>query len=154
MRQPVIALLLLVTALVTACSGGKIYDRYADVTVSGWGKRDSIAFDVPRVSEPGVYNIVLGTRITSTYPFKSMTLVVRTVRYPGGKVSYNSVPCPLVSDSGHPLGEGVSVFENSYPVCSQQLNEGDSLHISVTHNMRLEDLPGITAIGVSVSKAE
>lgn len=153
MKTLSVTLLLLIFTLATSCGGNKVYDRYADVSVSGWESRDSLVFDVPKANEGGTYDITLGTRITSSYPFKSITLLVRTVTYPSIKTQCDTVECALIGDNGRPFGEGVSVFENTFPVCSMHVNEGDSLHISVTHNMRLEDLPGITAIGITARKA-
>ncbi|MFQ9996553.1 MAG: gliding motility lipoprotein GldH, partial [Hoylesella buccalis] len=40
----------------------------------------------------------------------------------------------------------------AFDITSMDLHEGDSLHISVRHDMKREILPGISNVGVSLTK--
>lgn len=152
MKARLMAIAVLTVMLAAACADGVVYDRYRDTAVSGWGRADSLHFYVPPADTSGVYDMTLGVRITGAFPFMGMTLVVQTTVSPEGRTLCDTIDCPLVAASGQPLGEGVSVFETSHLVRRLTLQKGDSLHISVRHDMRRTDLPGVTGIGIRMRR--
>ena len=49
-------------------------------------------------------------------------------------------------------GHGISTYQYNFHLTTLTLNEGDSLHIAVRHNMKREILPGISDIGIRLSQ--
>ena len=133
--------------LCVACIGDKVYDHYEQVPVNGWDKNDVISYEIPPVDTDGLYDINLGLRTTGIYPFMSLSLVIQT-EIVGRKTMTEKLLCHLVDHHGHAEGQGVSYYQYDYHLSTLQLKQGDSLHISVHHNMMREMLPGISDMGI------
>ena len=147
-----ITLVLAVGLLFCGCTRQKIYSRFQHVSETGWEKVDTIAFDVPPVTESGTYREDLELRIDTTFPFQSLTLKVNQTIFPEGRHESYTKNCPLIDKNGNIKGAGVSLFLYTYPFNDIQLNRGDSLHITVIHCMKREIMPGVTDIGISLTR--
>ncbi len=145
----------------TSCQKHKVYHAYAHTQQTEWSKEDSVHFMVPAVKESGCYQLETDLRITRRYPFTSLTLIInRTIISPATQsllckrtLHADTIQCQLTDSSGRSLGKGVSYLQYEYPVSKFNLNEGDSMVISVRHHMKQETLPGISDIGVSLKVA-
>lgn len=138
----------------SACGGGVVYDTYRHTQLSGWGKEDTLFFDVPPLAEDGRYRQVVGLRINESFPFTGLTLVVDQTVEPGNRVFTDTVNCKLTDEKGHTLGQGVSYYQYDFIVSDLSLAKGDSLHIGVRHIMKREILPGIADIGLRMSRIQ
>ena len=148
--------------MATACVGGKVFDEYEQIPVEGWDKTDTLTFSVPAVAADGVYDIGLGLRTTGDYPFMSLTLLFEANII--AKKSENSsvvkapqrlsrtLSCPLVSSRGRAQGQGVSLYQYNFHVATISLHEGDSLQVNIRHNMKREMLPGLSDLGLSITR--
>lgn len=146
-------IVLLVTGLLAAsCTGNKVYDKYNHTPVAGWEKNDTLSFDIPRVKTGGLYNAELGLRINNSYPFMGLTLIVTRTIYPKMVVHTDTLNCHLIDKNGNTNGQGISYYQYDFPVGYLQLQKGDSLHVTVRHDMKREILPGISDIGLQLSK--
>lgn len=141
---------LLVAVGLTACTGGLVYDHYAHTPADGWERGDALTFDVDSLPADGVYDMQLGMRATSDYPFMSVTVIVDTKALPSQPESHDTVVCHLVDDRGNPMGHGVGNYQYEFPVSRRHYRRGDSLHIAVRHDMRRETIGGITDVGISL----
>lgn len=158
----VVLSVLFVVWTATACVGGKVFDEYEQIPVEGWDKTDTLTFSVPAVAADGVYNLALGLRTTGDYPFMSLTLLFEANII--AKKSENSsvvkdpqrlsrtLSCPLVSSRGRSQGQGVSLYQYNFHVATISLREGDSLQVNIRHNMKREMLPGLSDLGLSITR--
>ena len=64
---------------------------------------------------------------------------------------HRKIDCNLVSETGVIEGDGISYFQYQFFVQGLSLHQGDSVHISLTHNMKREIMPGISDVGVKLS---
>lgn len=142
----------IVANVFASCTTDTVYDTYDHTPLSGWEKNDTLSFDVPKMKQAGVYSQSLGVRMTEIFPFTSVSLIVQQTVYPSGKVVTDTIKCPITDSRGNFLGDGVSAYQYSFPIREISLNKGDSLHISVRHNMKREILPGVSDIGVKIVK--
>ena len=71
--------------------------------------------------------------------------------YPSKETYYDEINCKLVSEEGEIGGDGISYFQYQFPVRDLRLHQGDSIHLSVTHNMKREIMPGIDDAGIRLS---
>ena len=146
----------------TACVGGKVFDEYEQIPVEGWDKTDTLTFSVPAVAADGVYNLALGLRTTGDYPFMSLTLLFEAniIAKKSEKSSVVKAPqrlsrtlsCPLVNSRGRSQGQGVSLYQYNFHVATISLREGDSLQVNIRHNMKREMLPGLSDLGLSITR--
>ena len=145
-------LILVIGLLCCACNNQKIYSHYEHVSETGWERIDTINFFIPPVSESGTYHEELGLRIDTTFPFQSLTMEIIQTIFPEGRQEYYTKVCPLIDKSGNITGAGVSLFQYTIPVNDIILNQGDSVHITIVHSMKREIMPGVTDVGISLTK--
>ena len=63
------------TALVS-CNRKTVYDHYEHTPLTGWEKNDTLIYRMPAFKESGTYSEELGLRISDTYPFTSICIIV------------------------------------------------------------------------------
>ena len=153
MRNKAILIALAMVALITtACHRGVIYSRYEHVDNDGWERTDTIHFYISRIAESGVYKQQVMLRTNNSLPFQAVNVVVEQDIYPRGEKKRKRIDCKLVEENGHVMGQGISCYQYTFDVDKVELYEGDSLHIYVMHHMKRETMPGITDVGMLVTK--
>ena len=143
------AMLLLV---LSACNRKLVYDRYLSTPISGWEKNDTLSYDIRPVSGTDTYDMWLGLRTSEAYPFTAITLIVEQHIYPKDTIVNDTVNCKLTARHGNASGTGVNFHQYRFPVTELQLQDGDSIHIRVRHDMKREILPGISDVGISLRR--
>lgn len=141
-----------VALALTSCNRHTIYSHYESIASEGWERNDSICFDIPTIPEDGEYTQTIGLRTDNTYPYKNLTLVVKRYEGRGARDEGRGARCDtldiqIADDEGNLLGTGMNHYQYEMALPSITLHQGDSLHVSVTHLMRRECLPGITDLG-------
>lgn len=143
--------LLFIISFITACNEDMAYSKYADISTVGWERSDSIVFNIPPLKKSGIYNLVLGTRISNDFPFKSIDVIVEQTVYPK-KITYcDTITYHFFDNDGRMLGSGISNHQYLCSVSSHSYQQNDSVHIYVRHNMKREILTGITSVGIELS---
>lgn len=143
------AMLLLV---LSACNRKLVYDRYLSTPISGWEKNDTLSYDIRPVSGTDTYDMWLSLRTSEAYPFTAITLIVEQHIYPKDTIVNDTVNCKLTDRHGNASGTGVNFHQYRFPVTELQLQDGDSIHIRVRHDMKREILPGISDVGISLRR--
>lgn len=138
-------------AAMVGCTGNKVYDHYQHTLISGWEKNDILTFSVPSLKTSGAYSADLMLRINGSYPFMSVTMIVEQKKFPSLETRIDTLKCSLIDDKGNTKGQGLSYYQYSFPIASMQLAAGDSLQVSIRHDMKREILPGISDVGYSLS---
>lgn len=153
MKHAKLVLVAVCMALIAAaCTGRKAYDAYVHTPIQGWEKNDPLTFSVPAIAAAGHYEATLGLRIHESYPFTAVTLIVEQQVFPAGARLTDTLTCRLVDEGGNTTGHGVSYYQYSFPVRDLTLHAGDSLQVSVRHDMKREILPGICDIGYKLAR--
>ncbi len=142
----------LVVLMLTACNDKTVYHDYEQTSASGWEKNDPLSFTIPPIQETGNYTEEVGMRINGSFPFLSLSLIVEQTKLNTGEKQCDTLVCELINKRGYPQGKGVSQYQYLFPLKTLQLNKGDSLRIEIRHDMKREILPGITDVGLKVSK--
>jgi gliding motility-associated lipoprotein GldH len=139
-------------AVLSACVGSTVYHHYEAVSMSGWEKNDTLVFDVPPMTADCICHRQLGLRISSDYPFMGLTLIVEQLTLPSHHFQRDTLNCNIINAHGNPLGHGISRYQYQFPLPAVSLDSGQSLRITVRHDMKREILPGITDIGMELSR--
>lgn len=143
--------IMVLAALFTACTSHKVYHHYEPVTMNGWERNDTVVFLVPPLSADGVYQRQLGLRVNNDYPFMGLTLIVEQTVMPDMLLRRDTLSCDIIDDHGHPSGNGISLYQYLFPLPAVPLQQGQSLRITIRHDMKREILPGITDVGIELS---
>ena len=133
--------------LLSSCTEKRVYYKYCHTPIAGWEKNDTLLFNIPRMTKAGIYKAELGLRINGDYPFMNLTLIVSQTIYPGHKIKADTLNCHLISANGMPKGQGLNTYQYNFPLPDTSLNQGDSLCVSIKHDMKREILPGVSDVG-------
>ncbi len=144
--------LLTVAATLVSCNRKTVYDRYGHTPITGWEKNDTLSFYVSPMAEGGNYAEELGLRINGAYPFMDLCLVVEQRILPGNLTLRDTVNCQLADNNGQMKGHGISFYQYNIPITELKLSKGDSLQVFIRHNMKREILPGISDVGVKLTR--
>jgi len=153
MKYTLLYIIMVVACLsLTACRQRAFYYHYEHTPLGGWDRTDTLHFMVPAVSESSLYDIQLGLCTDSYYPYRNISIIAAHRVLPDGQSVRDTITHDVIDESGHPTGTGTSLFQYLFPLTTLQLKEGESLEVSVFHNMRREILPGVSSVGVQVKK--
>lgn len=137
-----------------SCDKERAYDNYRALDIEGWNRTDTIGFNAGKIA-PGAYDMCIGFRATSRYPFKELGFNVKWTVYPSGKTFHKTVRCKVFDDDGHMSGSsGISADDFLYHIGSITVAKGDSVVFTVSHAMNMDDIPGLTTVGLQLSPAD
>ena len=146
-------LLLTVAWSMTSCSRQQtVYANYAPIDDTTWEKTDTITFDVPPVKAAGTYQEKLGLRLADDFPFLALSMDIEIQVQPKGILHSSQHKFSVIDQGGNPKGKGLSLQQYTFDLGDLELEEGDSLHISMAHNMKREILPGVVDLGIILIK--
>ena len=126
--------------LCVACQQKTVYNHYEHTPLSGWERND------------GQYREEIGLRISGAYPFMGLNLVVEQRVMPSGDTRRDTLNCTVIDDKGNAKGRGVSHYQYLFHLTTLSLHKDDRLYIAIRHDMKREILPGISDIGVKLSR--
>lgn len=136
--------------VVASCTTNTVYDSYAHTPLAGWEKNDTLTFEIKPLVAGGEYSEHIGLRMTNAFPFTSISLIVEQHIYPRDKVLTDTIKCAITDQRGNFLGDGVSSYQYMFPLKEITLSRGDSVHVSIRHNMKREILPGVSDVGLKI----
>ena len=152
-----IAAATLLAAVVAACFPTTSYFRYYSTNERGWDSDDVLHYNVPRVDADGYFVEEIGVRTSSRYPFQQLSLVVEqsVISVPmthGRKNITDTVTINIYNDDGKQQGKGVGTRLHTFALKGLNLVKGDSIALSIHHNMRRYKLEGVTDVGLKVTQ--
>lgn len=142
----------LLIMLLTACNKRTVYYHYEHTPLTGWERNDTISFVVGPIGEDGLYEEEVGLRITGEYPFMGLNIIVEQQLASTQEKHCDTLVCDLVNDHGTAKGAGVSQYQYMFRLPTLELQAGEKLFVAIRHDMKREILPGISDIGVKVSR--
>ena len=148
-----ILLVMMIALGMASCDRQTVYHHYEHVADQGWEKTDTIKFEIGPVREAGTYHETLEFRTDELFPFLGIHITVEQTIKPRGIMLRHSQMCELMNQDGSQKGSGISFYQSLFPLDDIELQQGDTLCISVFHNMKREILPGISDIGMRLSGA-
>lgn len=150
---------------VLSCNRRALYAHYVSLPATGWLQTDTLHFCVtlppcpcpavspagsPSAAEPSVLALCL--RTTALYPYTDLTVTIR--QHTHSHRHSTTLRLPVTDSEGHALGNGVGIYQYTFPLRSLRLAPGDTLHVDVSHAMRRSPLPGITDVGLTLNLTE
>lgn len=134
-----------------ACDDKAVYHHYKPTLLAGWGKTDTLTFNIPPLEATASYQFSVGIRTVVTFPYQSIWLVVRQYlnQYKFSRI--DTIECKLANSKGDVTGQGIINYLHTFPLYTQTLYKGQTGKIRIYHIMRREELPGISQIGIKIS---
>lgn len=160
-RNKFLTILFTVALALAGCNRKTVFHHYEHVSPEGWNRTDTLHFQVAPANNNIMLHEELELRATSHYPFTNLSLVVEQTIHPSHTgISYYSshsikrvdtLKCSLTDKNGIATGKGINYFYHHFHLADISINKGDSVIISVHHNMRKEVLSGIADVGILIS---
>lgn len=151
-RTATIVIALVAALTIVSCGHKTAYSHYEHTPLNGWERNDTLTFHVPPVTHSGTYEEEVGLRINGSFPFTGLCLVVEQTILPENIQHTDTLNCRLIDTKGNVMGHGVSSYQYTFHLTRLNMSDGDSLRINVRHNMKREILPGISDIGIKLSR--
>lgn len=142
---------LLVIVLCFGCSNQASYHQYQSLNGRYWEKDAEYFFTFHIPDAQTAYDLSLEIRNNNLYPFQNLWVFWQE-ELPSGTLRRDTIECMLADDYGKWLGQGVSLFQSSFPLRNHYFfPDTGSYTISFRQGMREEHLPGIQEIGLKVN---
>lgn len=148
-----IYLMAAVALAMASCNRLPIYSHYESVAEEGWSRTDTLHFRIG-VKEAGTYQVQLGLRANSSFPYTQVMLVAHSQAMKSHAEQTDSLMLNITDTEGHVLGSGISFYQYDQQLATVSMQKKDSLFVSVRHGMSRMLLPGIVDVGITVSKTE
>ena len=154
-EKGMIAVAILATAAFVSCFQNIGFYEYRAVNIDGWERNDFVDFHIQSAQEDGYHTEIIGVRADHTYPFKSLQLIVSqnivsTTKVRKSVFRSDTLSVDIYDDEGMMAGSGVNLHQYEIPFKSLRLEKGDSLYMTIRHNMSRRRIKGISDVGVKI----
>ena len=150
----VLAAMLLAAVSAACVKTGRVYSRYQSMQHGGWLREDTVTITAGPVLHGGSYTEELGLRTNSCYPFTEIAVIVEQQAQPSGFSRKDTLLASLTDDNGLVTGEGISHYQYLFTMPPVSLAEGDTLNVSIRHDMRRNPLAGVTDVGITLKHSD
>lgn len=156
MKQKTAFIMVAIATMVlsVACHNTTIYNDYQHTHLKGWKKNNRLNFHVPPMQDAATCQQYIGIRLTDLYPFQTLSLIIQQTIYPENETLSDTLNFEVIDEQGQLRGNGLNISQMELPFRSVTLKEGDSIHVTIQHNMRRDILEGISDIGLRIETKE
>lgn len=150
-----VAVAIIAAVAFTSCFENTIHFEYKGTDIGGWNREDSITFSIRPLEESSYYFEEIGIRANVEFPYERLHLTVRqevisTTDSTRRVTITDKVSLPIYDEEGKPIGTGVNLRQYQIPLKTVKLQVGDSLQVSIRHNMRDSIICGIADVGIKL----
>lgn len=138
----------------TSCKKNVVYQENVKIPDNIWDM-NNIAVFKPTIDSINIpYNLNINVRHAHLYPSQNLWLFISTIS-PSGINQVDTFECLLADDKGKWLGDGAGdIWDVEIPYKQEiAFPEAGEYQIQIQHGMRMEKLPLIMEIGISIEKA-
>ncbi len=147
-RCAVVAILIL--SILSACTGGAIYDSHHNIPHTGWEAYDTLTFTID-APQKGLYDIDLFLRHDNSYKYSNIWLFISHTT-PQEKTTTDTLDIVLADTYGNWYGGGWgSYYQYQQPLHTALPLDSGTHTIGITQAMRELTLQGIATIGLRVT---
>ncbi|HPD63938.1 MAG TPA: gliding motility lipoprotein GldH [Bacteroidia bacterium] len=138
--------------LLMGCGRGIIYTRYIKIDNFVWNFNKKIEFKVNIKETDKKYEVLLHIRNASQYPYSNIWINVSGVDPNGKNIFTRKYEFTLADESGRWLGKGLGdIIDNQFIIVEDFSAEKTGTYsFIVNHEMRVDNVPGIMDIGLTV----
>jgi gliding motility-associated lipoprotein GldH len=138
--------------ILTACSGKEVFSEYHSLPEATWSQQEKANFEVHITDSLQHYDVLIGIRNNSRYPFRNIWLFV-DFSTPDGKQRRDTINAELADVYGKWYGNGISLFTYSFPYeKNRQYPIKGTYTYSILQGMREDPLIGISDVGLTIKK--
>lgn len=140
----------------SSCSKNQVFSEYKSIDAeTGWKVEDRKTFEVEIKDSESRYNVYVNVRQGDAYPYRNLFLYL-TTEYPDGKKVKDTLECILADENNRWLGEGAGDLWDNTILFKQNARfpMPGKYKFTYEHAMRVDPLPMILDVGLTIEKAE
>lgn len=147
--------LLLGMAVLTSCDNTHVFEQSQAIEQANWNANQPINFEFDIQDTVSFHNFYVTLRNQESYAYSNIFLFV-SLEFPNGKLSIDTINCPLADAEGHWLGSGLGDLYDNRIIFKERKKFPMAGHyrISIQQAMRTENLEGIADVGFRLSKLQ
>lgn len=138
-----------------ACNPDRVYEDNVRIPGNKWSRYNIPEFEVEITDTITLYNLHVNLRNTGEYPRSNIFLFISATA-PGGAFNRDTIELVLAEPSGKWKGKGFgSIWQNQFPYRQNvRFAEKGIYNFKIEQAMRMDDLPGITDVGLQIEKSK
>jgi gliding motility-associated lipoprotein GldH len=141
--------------LAFSCFPGLVYEHNEPIPGNRWNRFHIPLFEVEITDTVSLHDLYINLRNTGEYPRSNIFLFISATA-PGGAFVRDTIELDLAYPSGKWRGKGYgSIWQNRFPYRQNvRFAETGTYSFRVEQAMRIEDLPGVTDVGLRIEKSK
>jgi gliding motility-associated lipoprotein GldH len=144
-------LFLLISLFLYSCDSRQVYNDYRKLKKDTWNRYNLQKFDIAVKDTVSLYDFYINIRNTTDYPYSNIYLFFNT-KFPDGRKFRDTLELQLADLQGKWLGRGPGkIKDNHFRFKNMVRFPLKGIYsFTIEQAMRVEDLTGITDIGLQV----
>ena len=140
--------------LLTACNEHTVYHSYQSLPNEGWGKSDTLSFQIPITdSVPTTLRLFAEVRNSIGYPYHDLHLFISQNLQDSTVWRTDTIAFSLADSTGRWMGHGWgSIFQSETFIKSVLPLHSGNYTIKVINGMKDEKLQGLSDVGIRIER--
>jgi gliding motility-associated lipoprotein GldH len=137
------------------CDDSHVFEQSQLIENANWNVNQPVNFEFDIQDTVSFHNFYVTLRNQESYAYSNIFLFV-SLEFPNGKLSIDTINCPLADTEGHWLGSGLGDLYDNRIIFKERKKFPMAGHyrISIQQAMRTENLEGIADVGFRLSKLQ
>jgi len=142
----------LVSILLLGCDRHVVFENNVAISPEGWKQDQTVQFEWDVTDTISLHNFYVSIRNGEGYSYSNIFLFV-SMEFPNGKLSVDTIDCPLADRDGHWLGSGLGDLYDNRIIFKERKKFPMAGHyrITIQQAMRQENLEEIHDVGFRLS---
>lgn len=138
----------------SSCEQGYVFDGNLVMPDKEWNWRNRANFEVEIADTTRLYDLYINTRVAESFPYSNLFVLFHQVS-PGGDSSVVRIDLPLFAADGKPLGlKRGNIYEYQVEVMKGlTFSKAGTYIFGIEQNMRVNTIPGVLDIGISLKNS-
>jgi len=143
---------LLSSLLLVGCDQNVVFENNIMISPDGWKQDEVVQFEWDITDTISLHNFYVSIRNGEGYKYSNIFLFV-SMEFPNGKMSVDTIDCPLADADGHWLGSGLGDLYDNRIIFKERKKFPMAGHyrITIQQAMREENLEEIHDVGFRLS---
>ncbi len=149
-------------ALLVSCNNETVYHKFVNIEEGEWTKQNKFTFEAGSFDSDMTVEESVELRLWARdYPYGNISILVEQTLFPAKTKTVDTLTYVFSRRQGDKetrrqgdketrSPDGPAFFQVSMPLKTLSLHKGDSLSVTLRHNMKCMALPGVVDVGVKL----
>ena len=149
-------------ALLVSCNNETVYHKFVNIEGGEWTKQNKFTFEAGSFDSDMTVDESVELRLWARdYPYGNISILVEQTLFPAKTKTVDTLTYVFSRRQGDRetrrqgdketrSPDGPAFFQVSMPLKTLSLHKGDSLSVTLRHNMKCMALPGVVDVGVKL----